>query len=392
MYDGYTSLGIGRNSAVGSSVHVVDVLEVIGAWPKVCKVTDGLVVHGIVRGFSCLEGLDICLAGYDLHAGQTILQIGVLDDLFGRAIDADGKDGSSCARAERIQQDALALDLLRRDVAEQRHKATVKGGGVHVAASSHCVHARLQLGLLLRLAERGKGLLHIFVCNGRLSVELGKFSGDGGVILVFRVGDEVVVQQTAKAFLNELRVRAVQEGVVKVVDLNRGECRGVRVAVDRSIARTSRQLGRSQSVGIVSLVQAAQVGLDGLWAVDLWVLGGEIGLVEVPVVAHVRSMSRLQDKGSVRANQHGDRTSSSDRASGTFGVDGNVASDNDRISAIPRAALNPVDSVEEGGSTTVAGVLAVDTFNVVVTRLREQVHQNRLHRLGFVDDGFGSNV
>jgi len=62
------------------------------------------------------------------------------------------------------------------------------------------------------------------------------------------------------------------------------------------------------------------------------------------------------------------------------------------MTTIPRARFNPVDGIEEGSCSAIAGVLRVDTFDVEVTRLGEQVHERGLHALGLVDDGFSANV
>jgi hypothetical protein len=100
----------------------------------------------------------------------------------------------------------------------------------------------------------------------------------------------------------------------------------------------------------------------------------------------------LNDQRSVGTNEHGASTHTTDRTSGTLLVDGNVTSKHDSVPAVPRFTLHPVDGVEEGSGRTVASVLGVDTLNIVVTRGVEEVHEDGLCSLGFVNQGLGSDV
>lgn len=98
----------------------------------------------------------------------------------------------------------------------------------------------------------------------------------------------------------------------------------------------------------------------------------------------------LENERSVRADEHGARAGTADRARTAFGVDGNVARDDERVAAVPAARLDPVARVEEGGRAAVARVLRVDALDVRVAR--EQVHQDRLDRLALVDERLGADV
>jgi hypothetical protein len=74
----------------------------------------------------------------------------------------------------------------------------------------------------------------------------------------------------------------------------------------------------------------------------------------------------------------------------TFGIDGNVAGDDNGPAAVPRARLDPIDRIEEGRGPAIAGVLRVDAFDVVVAM--EEVHEDGLGRLRLVDDGFCADI
>lgn len=384
-------LGIGGDAAVCPAVHVVDIFEVVCARPQVLELADGLVVDSVVGSLTGLESLNVGLAGNNLHAGEAALEVSSLDELLGGAVDADGEHGGGGTRTERVEEDTLALDLCRGDVGEQRNETTVERCGVHVTTSADSVHAWLELGLLETLAVSGESLLDILVGDGRLAVELSELGGDRGVLLVLGVSDKVVVQQAAETLLYELRVRAVEESVVKVLNLDRSEVGSVRVAVD-TVGGTVAELGSTLTVGVVGLVEASKVGLDGLRTVDLGVLRGEVGLVEVPEVAHVGTVSGLEDEGCVRADKHGNGTCTTDGTGRALGVDCNVTSHDNGVTAVPRAALHPVDGVEESGGTAVAGVLAVNALDVVVSGGSKEVHEDSLDGLGLVNDGLGTDI
>ena len=100
----------------------------------------------------------------------------------------------------------------------------------------------------------------------------------------------------------------------------------------------------------------------------------------------------LNDQGSVGANQHGASTHSTDRSGGTLLVDSNITAHDDGVSSVPRLALDPVDTVEESSGGTVTSVLVVDTLDIVVAGRGEEVHEEGLGGLGFVNQGLGSDI
>lgn len=100
----------------------------------------------------------------------------------------------------------------------------------------------------------------------------------------------------------------------------------------------------------------------------------------------------VKNNRGIGSDEHGTGTSTSSGTSSALRIDSNIATDYNSITAIPRARFNPVDGIEEGSCTAVAGVLRVNTLDVEVARLGEQVHERGLHAFGFVDDGFSANI
>lgn len=100
----------------------------------------------------------------------------------------------------------------------------------------------------------------------------------------------------------------------------------------------------------------------------------------------------LKDDGRIRSDQDGAGTGTTGRARGPLGVDSDVTAEDDGVPAVPGRALDPVDGVEERGGPAVAGVLRVDALDVGVAVRLEEVHEDRLDRLGLVDDGLGADI
>ena len=100
----------------------------------------------------------------------------------------------------------------------------------------------------------------------------------------------------------------------------------------------------------------------------------------------------FHSQGRVGADEHGDSTGTTGRATAALCVDSDVTANDNRVPSVPRRRLDPVDGVEEGRGGTVAGVLGVDTLDVGVARRLEEVHEHGLDRLGLVDDRLGTDV
>jgi hypothetical protein len=100
----------------------------------------------------------------------------------------------------------------------------------------------------------------------------------------------------------------------------------------------------------------------------------------------------VKDNRGVGSNEHGTCTSTSNGSSGTLGVYSDITAYDNSIATIPRTRFNPVYGIEKCSCSTVASVLGIDTLDIKVARVGEEVHECCLDRLGFVDDGFGADV
>src|SRR5690554_5667402 len=86
---------------------------------------------------------------------------------------------------------------------------------------------------------------------------------------------------------------------------------------------------------------------------------GMIWLVKVPAFHHVRAAKpRLDREGCIRSNQNCECTTSTRWTSGVSFVDCNVSANNQREAAVPVAALDPSNGVEQRSRAAVASVRA----------------------------------
>lgn len=93
----------------------------------------------------------------------------------------------------------------------------------------------------------------------------------------------------------------------------------------------------------------------------------------------------------IGSDQHSASPGTTSRPGRTLGIDGNVTGEDDGVSSIPGRRLDPVDGVENSGSGAIAGILAVDTLDIVIARLRKKVHKGSLDGFRLVDDGLGAD-
>ena len=75
----------------------------------------------------------------------------------------------------------------------------------------------------------------------------------------------------------------------------------------------------------------------------------------------------FKDDGCVGADQDGAGPCATDRTGTTFCVDSDITGKHNGITAVPRTALYPVDSVEESSSRTVAGVFRVKALDIMIS-------------------------
>lgn len=124
---------------------------------------------------------------------------------------------------------------------------------------------------------------------------------------------------------------------------------------------------------------------DGVFACEVWL----VEVVRVPDVGTAKTS--IHDNWGVGADEHGYAASTTSGTGVALLVESDVASNNNSVTAIPCRGFDPVDRVEERVCSTVAGVHGVDTLDVVVARLLEELHEDRLDRLGLVEQSFGAN-
>jgi hypothetical protein len=104
---------------------------------------------------------------------------------------------------------------------------------------------------------------------------------------------------------------------------------------------------------------------------------------EWPTLKHDRCIGTDQESASTGATYG---------ACIAFRIHGNIASKHNGIPTIPRATLDPVDSIKKSSSRAVAGVFGIEPFNVMVARRSEKIHKDGLDGLGLVNDSFGADL
>ena len=212
------------------------------------------------------------------------------------------------------------------------------------------------------------------------------------------VGQVVVVEQSGVGFRDELAGWRVEYDVVEPVEWSSlvvALLRPVVNTIDHLSARLRRgmlvELHFSFVVRSIAGVEGFGVAFDGELPVNNRIFAGEIGLVEVIRMLHVRSsQARFQHDRSVWSHKHGHTPCTPCRSRVTLLIQCNVSGYHDGISAIPARRLDPVDGVEEGIRPTVACIDGIDPFDIGVARRSKQLHQHRLDRLGFVEKRFGA--
>lgn len=222
-------------------------------------------------------------------------------------------------------------------------------------------------------------------------VEVQKLAGDLGEEGVLGVLQVVVVEQAGVRLSDELASRGVESHVVKAVERDLLVSGGAVGAVGVAICLTG-ELLLAGVVGLVTGVNSLGVAADGVVTVDVRVLAGEVRLVEIVDVSHVSATETgLEDDGRIGTDEEGNAASTASRAGISLLVESNVTSDNNRVAAVPSGGLNPVDSVENSVSAAVAGVHGIDTLDVGVAGLSEELHKHRLDGLGLVEQSLGAD-
>lgn len=327
--------------------------------------------------------LVVGLGGDGTTGLETAGEVQDVGDVLNTSVDAEGHEAGSQAGTVAEETNALALESLVVDHADQAGKATPDATAVHVTAQGSDLDSGVDALLEALLGETHEGLLDGLVGQGLLVVHVAQLGGDVGKGRGVGVGEVVVVQETGVRLLDELAGGGVEGKVIEAVQAGLG-----RVAVGGAVGGL---LGLALAVGAVGGVEGLGVAGEGVVAVDVGVLAGQVGLVEVVGVLHVAaSQTGLHDDGGVGADEEGDGAGTTGGTGVALGVEGNVTGDDDAVAAVPGGALDPVDGVEDGVGAAVAGVDGVDTLNVgVVTK---ELHQDGLDRLGLVQHGLGTDL
>lgn len=312
-----------------------------------------------------------------------------LGDGLSVAVDAERKEGSSKPRAVAEKANSLALESLAIDKADQTSQTTPDTAAVHVTAHSSNLNGGGNTLLEALLGEGHEGLLDNLVGQRLLVIHVTELRGHLGKGRGVSVGEVVMVEESGIRLLDKLAGRSVESKVVEAVKVGL-----VGIAVSDTVGAVSAVgglLGLTLAVLAVGRVKSLGVAVDRVVTIDVGVFAGQVGLVEVIGVLHVgAAQARLDNDGSIGADEQSDSTSATSRTSVALGVESNVTSNNNTITAVPGRGLDPVDSVENGVGATVAGVDSVDTLDVGV--VAKKLHKDGLDRLGLVEQSLGTDL
>jgi len=307
-------------------------------------------------------------------------------DLLDATVDAERKETSSKTGAVGEDTNSLALKILVVDNADQTGQTTPDTATVHVTNVGGDLDGRVDTLLEALLGKSHEGLLDNLVGQRLLVVHVTELRSDlskGGSV---SVGKVVMVKETSVRLLDKLAGRRVESKVVEAVEAGLGRIVTVGDAVG-AIGLLSLTLAVSAVGGIKSL----GVAVDGVVTINIGVLAGKVGLVEIVGVLHVgTTQTGLGDDRGVGADQHSDGTGTTSGAGIALGVESDITGNDNSIAAVPSGRLNPVNGVENSVGTTVAGVNGVDTLDVGV--VAKKLHKNTLDRLGLVEKSLGTNL
>jgi hypothetical protein len=321
---------------------------------------------------------------------QTRGNVKLLGHVLDAAPDLEGEHGGGEATAVAEKTNTLSLQALVVDTGENAGQAAVDTSAVHVTALCGHVDAGLYAGGKPLLRQRHEGLLNRLVRDGSGVVHALQLGGNFREDRVGWVLEIIVVEQASVRFRDELAGGGVEGHVVEAVD-RRLLLLAVAIDAVAVLLRLERLLARV--IGLVAGVDSLGVAADGEVAVNNGVLARQIRLVEIVRVSDVRAaLASLDGEGRIGADEHSDAAGASSRARIALLVQRNVARHDNRVTAVPRRGLDPVDAVEERVRAAVAGVDRVHALDVVVARLVEQLHQHRLDRLGLVEHGLGADL
>lgn len=279
------------------------------------------------------------------------------------------------------------MEIVARNVGEQRAQTGVDTGAVHVAAHGWQLNSWLNLLGKSLLGKTHESLFDGLIGDRGLVGEVFQFGWDIGKNWVGWVLEVIIVQEASVRFGNKFASWCVEGHVVEAIKRCLELCmRAVCAAVCNCL-----QLCLAFVVCLVARIYGLGVALDGELAIDDGVLARKIRLVEIIGVGDVAAtLTRLEDDWSIWANEESDHARTSSRSGVPLLVESDITSDNDSVAAVPAGGLDPVHGVKNGVGSAVACIDGVDTLNICV--VLEQLHKNRLDRFGLVQESLGSHL
>lgn len=367
--------------------HVVDLGKVVSTRGDGGGVALGSVVLLEMSLLSEVAHLVVGLRGDSAAGLKTGRDAEDAGDLLNAAVDAERQETGSKTRSVAEETNSLALKSLVVDNADQTGKTTPDTATVHVTAVGGDLDGGVDTLLETLLGQGHEGLLNNLVGQGLLVVHVTELRSDLGESRRVGIGEVVVVEETSVRLLDKLASRGVESKVVETVEAGLGRV----VTVGSTVGAVSGLLGLTLAVSAVSGIEGLGVAVDGVVAINIGVLAGKVGLIEIVGVLHVgATQTGLGDNGGVGADQESDSTSTTSGPSVTLGVESNITGNNNSIATVPSGRLNPVDGVENSVGTTVASVDSVDTLDVGV--VAEKLHKNTLDGLGLVEKSLSTDL
>lgn len=367
--------------------HVINLSKIIGTWCNGVDASLRLVVALEVSLLAEVTELLVGLWRYNPTAVKLLLQVKLLSNLLSAAIDLEREQGRRKTRSVGEDSEALALQIIRGDVAEQGYERGIYGCAVHVSTLRGDLDGWLHTRSEALLGQSHKRLLHSLVRYRLLVCQTLDFCGDFLEDFRFWICQVIIVQQSCVALRDQLASRGVEGHVVETIQ----RCFQLFHAICMTVC-LALQLLLASVVRLVASVDCFSVALDGVVAIHDGVLAGQIGLVKVVCVLDVApTLAWLECDWGVWTDEHGNTASAASGSGVALLVQRDISGNDNRITSVPCRRFHPGDGVEEGICASVAGVDRIYTLNVGVARGLKELHQHRLARLGLVQKRLRAN-
>lgn len=83
----------------------------------------------------------------------------------------------------------------------------------------------------------------------------------------------------------------------------------------------------------------------------------------------------VEDDGCIGSNEESNSTSSTGWSCWSLVIDSDISADSNTVSSVPGGTFDPRDSIEESISSTVTGIDAGYTLNILVSAFLEELHK-----------------